>query len=167
MGETVRATEIDEHAETADAGDASLANFAFLEFGEKAILLLRSPLLERRALRQDDAVAAAVDLDDLEAQLLAYRRCEAALAFDVGPDADDLRERHEGVDAFDVHEQPALVEAGDLAVERLALFETRLEHAPTALAAGAIDRQRDLALIRLGLHDVDENLLAHLDLGER
>ena len=88
--EAVGATEVDEDTEAADAGDAALADLALFELGEQAVLLLRAPLLQRRALGEDDAVAAAVDLDDLEPELLADGGRETALAVLFGANADDL-----------------------------------------------------------------------------
>ena len=79
--------------------------------------------------------------------------------------ADELRERDESVDALDVDEEAALVAAGDIALEGFVLVEVVLEHAPASLAAGAVEREDDLAFGRLGLDDEDEDLVALVEPG--
>ena len=116
MGEAVGAAEIDEHAEAAHAGDPAAADIAFVQLLDQALLLLHAPLLQRGALREDDAVAPPVDLDDLEPQRVADgvgQACAASgvLAAALRPEADDLRHGYEGVHAFDVDEQATLVVA--------------------------------------------------------
>ena len=63
MDEAVRAADVDEDAEVADAGDACRTDVAFVELQEEAFLLGGALLLDGRALREDGAVAAAVELD--------------------------------------------------------------------------------------------------------
>ena len=72
---------------------------------------------------------------------------------------------HEGVDALDVDEEAALVAAGDVSLEGLVLVEVVLEDAPAPLAAGAVEREDDLAFLRFRLDDEDEDLVAGVEAG--
>ncbi len=69
--------------------------------------------------------------------------------------------------ALDVDEKAALVGPGDFGLEGFAFFVALLQHAPSALASRPVDGQHDLSLVRLWLHDVDEDLLIYLHLAER
>lgn len=64
MDEAVRATDIHEDAEIADAGDAAGTDVAFVELQEEALLLGGAFLLDGSALRKDGTVAATVEFDD-------------------------------------------------------------------------------------------------------
>ena len=163
MDEAVRAADIDEDSEVADAGDAAGADVAFLQLQEEAILFGGALLLDSGPFRENGAIAAPVQLDDLKGDALAHPFLESALG-GVGVAAvragDDLRERDKGVDALDVNEESALVAAGDVAFERLVVVEVFLEDAPAVLAAGAVHGEDDLALVGLRLDDGDENFIA-------
>ena len=163
VDEAVGAADVDEDAEVADAGDAAGADVAFVQLEEQAFLLGGALLLDGGALREDGAVAAAVELDDLEGDVLADPLGERALGVLRGAAlraGDDLGQRDEGVDAFDVDEQAALVAAGDVAFERFVGVQVVLEDAPAALAAGAVEGEDDLAFMGLRLDDGDEDLVA-------
>ena len=160
MDEAVGAAEVDEDAEAADAGDLARADLALAQLGEEAVLLLGAPFLHGGALGQDDPVAAAVDLDDLEAQVAADEVGEAAAALAVGGGAHDLAQRDEGVDALDVDQQAALVEAGDAGLEDRAALVAVLEFPPALLAAGPVDGEQQLVLFDLRLQHVDEQGVA-------
>src|SRR5262249_3575103 len=103
VDEAVRAAEVDEGAEVAQARHPALAGVALLQLAEQALLLARAPLLDRRALGEDQAVAPAVHLDDLEQQPPAVHRRQAVLDRLVGRAAalevDDLRQRYEAAHA--------------------------------------------------------------------
>ena len=58
----------------------------------------------------------------------------------VAPDAVDLRERDEGVDAFDVDQDAAAIVAGHLGFEDLAGLGTGRQHVPALFATGAVER---------------------------
>ena len=170
MRQAVSTAQIDEHAKAADARYPSAPDLAFLELGKEPVFLLAAPLLKGGAFRQDDAIAPAIDLDDLDAEGAADGRAQRAVRVvfsSLWAHAHELREGHEGVHALDVDEQAALVVAGDLGFEAFALFKPLLEHAPAALAAGAIEREDDLSLGGLGLKDVDEHLVAGLQASQR
>ncbi len=66
VNESVRAADVDERAEVADRGDATLADLALLQLPDQSLLHHIAPLLNSLALRKNQTVAVAVDLDDLE-----------------------------------------------------------------------------------------------------
>ena len=167
MGEAVGPAEVDEDAEVADRGDLAAPDFALGELAQQALLLLSAPFLHGGALGEDGAVAAAVDLDHLHAQHPADLVGERVGAVAAGLGAHHLRHRDERVDALDVGEQAALVEAGDLRLEDLAAFEALLQDPPALFAARAVDRELDLAVLGLRLLHVGEHLLADAEPGER
>ncbi len=166
MNETISATQIDEDAELADAGDLAALDLALSQLGQEALLLLGPPLLHGRSLRENDSVATAVDLDDLDAKGLAHPRGQTLLARLVGgaskAGARQLGERYESMNAFHVHQEAALVEAGHFTFEGCALLVVLLEETPALLAAGPIERDDDLALEGFRLKDGDENLVPGL-----
>src|SRR5438105_698337 len=79
VDQAVCATDIDKGAEVADARDMAFANLARLQLGEQLLLACVALFLGRLALRQDQPVAVAVDLDDLQRQLLPGEARELAL----------------------------------------------------------------------------------------
>ena len=76
-----------------------------------------------------------------------------------------MRQRDEGVDSLYVDEEPALIAAGDIPIERFVLVKVVLQHAPAALAAGPVHGEDDLPLRRLRLQDEDERLVAVFQFG--
>src|SRR4030095_3166212 len=105
--------------------------------------------LDGGALREDCAVATAVELDDFEGDRFADPLGEVVLSVLRGAAvgaADELGERDEGVDAFDVHEEAALVAARNVSLEGFVGVEMVLQDAPAPLASCAVEREDDLAL---------------------
>ena len=163
VGEAVRPAEVDEDAEVGDGGDAALADLALLQLLDDAFLLLAPPFRHGRALGEDGAVLAAVDLDHLEAHFLAHEGGERLRRVRVvAPDAVDLGEGDEGVDALDVGEHAAAVVADDLGGEDFAGFEARGQHLPAFLAAGAVEGDDAVALRAHRLQDHHADAVARL-----
>jgi hypothetical protein len=77
----------------------------------------------------------------------------------------NLGQGNEGVDAFQVDEQPALVAAGYVSFERLVGLQVVLKDAPAALAPRAVQGEDDLPLLGLRLDDEDEDLVAAVEAG--
>ena len=167
MHEAVGAAEVHEDTEVSNRGDRPGPDVALIEFVEQALFLLGPPLLQSRALGQDHAVTSAVDLDHLEPELTTDLCGERIRAIRARLSADHLGHGDEGVNAFDVREQPALVVAGDLGFEDLAGLEARLQHTPALLAASAVDRQRHLTFRRLRLNDVHQYRIADRKVRQR
>ena len=158
VDQAVDAVEVDERAEVDDVGDRALDHLAALEPVEDLLAGLLALLLEHRAPRQHDVVAAAVQLDHLALDLLAEELVEVLDAADV-----DQRGRQEAAHA-EVDDQPALDDLDHGALDGLAGLGRGLDAAPGALEAGALLGQDQAAvLVLLGEHQrVD--LLAQLDL---
>src|SRR4030088_3260301 len=120
-----------------------MAHFAGLQLGEQAVLLLRAALLRGRTLGQDEPIAPAVHLDDLEVERLAAHRAQLVLDLVLGAAAaqlDDLAERHEAAHAVDGDDQAALVVVDHLAGDDLFGVLLDLQITPADFGAGAIDR---------------------------
>ena len=155
-----------------DAHDAGHA-LAGLEAAEELVALLAPLLVEGDLLRQDEAVRLPVDLEDLQAERAADERLELLcdllgrvarlLVPRASREVDDLADRHEAAHA-EVDDQAALVVIDDAGLDDLARVEALLHRAPLALEAGPSQREDRVALRRLGLEDVDEDLVADLDL---
>src|SRR6266852_3044707 len=79
MDQSVGTAQIDERTEISQRRDAAVANFAGLQLREQAVLLLGATFLRRCALGQDEPIAAAVHLDDLEVERLAAHRAQLVL----------------------------------------------------------------------------------------
>src|SRR4051794_7912377 len=169
VDEAVDATEIDEHAERRDAADVAGHLLADLQAAEQLVALLAALLVERDLLGQDQAVGLAIDLEDLEAELPADVRLELLrdllggvarlLVLGTAREVDDLADRHEAADAA-VDDEAALVVVDDRRLDDDARLELLLHRAPLALEARAPQREDRVALLRLGLEDVDEDGVA-------
>src|SRR5215218_2482151 len=111
MNESVRPADVDEGAEVADRRDPALADLALVEFGDQPLLHLVTAFLDRLALREDESVAVAVDLDDLERQLHADQTGHVSLLARLitAPNLSHLGCRHEAAHPVQVHEQATLV----------------------------------------------------------
>ena len=145
MHEAVRPADVHESAEVGYAGDAPAPDVALLQRVQQLILQPFALLLERAALRENDAVPLAVHLDDFEAHLLSDAVGEGRRGIGARRD-DHLRERNEALQAVQVHDGAALVVPGyfgrDESLALLRLFELR----PRAVGAGAVDRETGLPL---------------------
>src|SRR3954452_19062836 len=176
VDQAVDTTKVDEDAEGRDGADRAGDLLADLQAAEQLVPLLAALLVQRDLLRQDQAVRLAVDLEDLESELPADERLEllgdllgrVARLVVLGParEVDDLADRHEAADAA-VDDEAALVVVDDRGLDDDARLELLLHRAPLALEAGAPKRQDDVALLRLGLEDVDQNRVADLEPGLR
>ena len=129
-----------------------------LEPVEDLLAGLLALLLEHRAPRQHDVVAAAVQLDHLALDLLAEVLVEVLDAADV-----DQRGGQEAAHA-EVDDQAALDDLDDGALDRLAGLGGGLDAAPGALETGALLGQDQAAVLVLLGEDKRVDLLAELHL---
>jgi hypothetical protein len=165
VDEAVGPTQIDERAEVAHTTDAAGANVARLERLHQFAAFLLLPLLVRFALRHDQAVTLAVDLDDLDADLLAAQAGQPLLAATLahaGGHVAQVGDGHEAADAAVGHDDAALVITDDFALEDLAAGQQRLGLDPVLVQP----RQANGDDERLGvfrLHDVDRHLIVDLE----
>ena len=133
-------------------------DLAALEPVEDLLAGLLALLLEHRAPRQHDVVAAAVQLDHLALDLLAQVLVEVLHPADV-----DQRRGQEAAHA-EVDDQAALDDLDHGALDRLAGLGRGLDPAPGALEAGALLRQDQAAVLVLLGEDQRVDLLAELHL---
>src|SRR6202171_3535856 len=101
--QAVDAAEVDERAVIGDVLDDTLYDRTFLQSLEELFPLGAEASLEHRAARDDDVVALAVELDDLELQRLAFERRGVLDGADV-----DQRARKKRADPVDHDGKPAL-----------------------------------------------------------
>ncbi len=123
--------------------------------------------MQRSALREDRAIASAVDLDHLEPQRAPHLVGERLSAVRTRLCAHDLRHGDERVDALHVGQQAALVIASDFTLEDVTILEPLLEDPPPLLAPRAVDGQQYLTFVGLRLHDVHEDRVAYLQARRR
>ena len=112
-------------------GDAALANFALAQLLDQLLLHLVALFLHGLALGEDQPVAMAVDLDDLERQMGADHAGHLGLlaGFVATTDFGDLRRGHETAHTVQIHQQAALVVIDDLGVDDAVLFVDFLQNA--------------------------------------
>src|SRR5207237_6717257 len=108
------AGEVDEGAVAGQPGHGAREQVTHLDAAEEVLAPARAILVLRGLLADDQAVALAVDLQDLDRDLLPDQLLEVA-----GVGSADLAGRQEPAQAEDVHDQPALVLLPDLGVQDL------------------------------------------------
>ena len=158
VDEAVDALEVDEGAEVDDVGDRARDDVAGREPVEDRLAHLAPLLLQHRAAREDDVVAAAVELDHLAAERLAHELVQVLHPADV-----DEGGRQEAAHA-QVEDQPALDDLDDGALDGLAALGGALDALPRHLEAGALLGQDQTALGVLLRHDERVDLVAEVDL---
>ena len=158
VDQAVDPLEVDEGAEVDDVGDLALDHLARLEPAEDLLADLFALLLEHRAAREDDVVAAAVQLDDFALERLTHELVEVVDAADV-----DQRGGQEAAHP-EVEDEAALDDLDDAAFDRFARIGGDLDAAPGFLEAGALLGEDQAALGVLLGEDQGVDLLAQLDL---
>ena len=126
---------------------------------QELLALLALARLEHGAARDDDVVALAVELDDLELERLVLERRRVLDRTDV-----DERAGQERADAVDHHGEAALHLAGDEAGDDRALLHRGFEVVPGLEALRLVARQLRLAVAVFEALDGDGDEIAGLDL---
>ncbi len=139
--QAVDATEVDERAVVGDVLDDALDHRAFLQGLEELLALFTLVGLDDGATRHDHVVALAVELDDLELELLALVGRGVLDRTGV-----DQRARQERTDAVDHDGETALHLAGDETLHQRAGFERLLQLRPGGEALGLVAGQAGLAV---------------------
>jgi hypothetical protein len=136
MQQAVNATEVHERAVIGDVLDDALDGGAFLKRREQRFALGAGGLLQHRAAGNDDVIALAIELDDLELHLLAFVRSGVLHRTQI-----DERAGEECADALGHHGEAALHLAGDDALHLLAVLERFLELEPGGHALRLVARK--------------------------
>ncbi len=162
--QTIGAADVDEGAEVSQGNDAAGAHLARLELDDQQLLERLARLARRRPLREDQPVAAPVDLDHFGQDRLADHLAPALVGgLAVRPAAArraDLGCRDEAAQVADLDNQAALVIAADRPfIDRLLLLQ-RLGPRPVGLFHGPGGREHDAEVSVAGAHDVYRQLTA-------
>src|SRR5438445_10302398 len=160
MDEAIRRAQVDECAIGRQSGHLAVDFVADLQLFEELASLPGPIFVEGGLLADDQAVALAVDLEDLDADALPDQLLEVRA---VG--AGDLGGRQEAAQAQDVDDQAALVLLADLGVHHLAggLLILRLD--PDRLGARAAQRSDDVAVLVFRLQYEDLDVVAGVQVG--
>ena len=161
MDEPVRAAQVDERPVRRHAAHLAGDHVADLQLLEQLLALARAILILCGALRDDEPVALAVDLEDLHRDLRADQLHEVAAEL-----TRDLAAGQEPAQTHDVDDQTALVLLANLGVEDLALGLLLRDGLPDAFRACLAEAEHDVAVLVLGLDDVDLDLVAGVE-GDR
>ena len=129
--QAVDAAQVDERAVLDEVLDHALEHDAFLQVGQQAVTLGAVLGFEHFATADDDVVAQAIELDDLELERLAFQIRRIANRANV-----DERTGEEGADGADVDREAALDLAGDDADDGLFALEGLREALPGLDAFG-------------------------------
>ena len=156
--QTVDATEVDECAVVGDVLDDALDHAAFLEVGEQRFALFTGAGFEHGTTRDDNVVALAVELDDLEFEGLAFVRRGVLDRTHI-----DQRAGQEGAHAVGHDGQTTLDLAGDRAGNQGAVVERVLQVVPGRDTLGAFAREAGFAEAVLKLFDGDLDKITDLD----
>ena len=143
MDHSIHAAQRHKDAKIGDARDGTRTDIAFFQFGQEALFLPLAHFARGRAFGEDEAVALAVQLDDLQAQFLSDQRAQIGFAAFGGAGLDSsaeralqLRGRHKAAHLAHTYDQSALVKPGDLRLKDLRRLEQFLGVAPVALHLG-------------------------------
>ncbi len=134
--QTVDAAEIDKGAVVGQVLDDAVDLHALLEVLQQGITLGAVLLLDHRSAGDHHVVAALIELDHLELQLLALEVAGVAHRTHV-----DQRPRQEGAHAAELHGEAALDLAVDDTADRLTRLEGLVQHGPDRLALRFLTRQ--------------------------
>src|SRR5690606_21187605 len=161
MQQAVDAAQVHERAVVGEVLDHALEHGALDQLLEQRLALFRVLRLDHGATGNDHVVALAVELDELELQLLAFQVHRVADRAHV-----DQRAGQERADVLDVDGEAALDLPADAAGDGLGLLEGFLEFVPHHGAPGLLAPQHGLAeavLERVQRH-LDGVAHAHVDL---
>src|SRR5437868_1364859 len=142
MDEAISGAQVDERAIGRQSRHLAVDLVADLQLFEELAALPGPIFVEGRLLADDQPVAFAVDLEDLDADALADELLKVRA---VG--AGDLGGRQEAAQAQDVDDQAALVLLADLGVHHLAAGLLILRLDPDRLGTRAAQRQDDVAVL--------------------
>src|SRR5690606_35770165 len=159
--QAVDAAQVHERAVVGEVLDHALEHGTLDQLLHQRLALLGVLALDHRAARDHHVVALAVELDELELELLALQVHGVADRAHV-----DQRARQERADVLDVDGEAALDLAADAAGDGLVLLEGFLEFVPHHGALGLLARQHGLAEAVLdGVErDLDQVALGDVDL---
>ncbi len=160
MDQAVGGTQVDEGAVSRQPGHLALDLVADLQLLEKLTPLACPVFIEGCLLADDQPVALAIDLEDLDADPLAHQLLEVR-AIGTG----NLGGRQEAAQTQDVDDQAALVLLADLGIHHLAGDLLILRFDPDGLGAGAAQRQDDVAVFVFGLQHEDLNVVTGVQVG--
>ena len=174
VDEAIDPAKVDEDAERGDAANGALHLLPDLETAEQLVALLAALLIESDLLREDQPIGLAVDLEDLEAKGAPDKRLQLLgnllggvawlLVARAAREVHDLADRHKAAYSK-VDDEAALVVVDHPRVDDLSGIEALLHGTPFALQAGAAKRQDGVSFRRFGLQNVDEDLVADLQVG--
>src|SRR5579875_1354941 len=170
VDETIRTAEIDKGTEIGQVAHHAVADLPGLKSVEQLVFALGAAFLGRGTLRQNKPVTAAVDLDDLQVQAPALHGSQrpshllalAVLARDVA-EVENLGNRNEAANAFEVDDQATLVKVHDGSLNDGALVIKFLNLTPGALHAGTPQREHSVTLLVLRLHDIHKSAVSDME----
>ncbi len=169
MHQPIRPADVDEGAKVGQADHVALADIAWFQLADQLLLEQLARLLGGGPLREDQAVAAPIDLDHLGHHRLADHLAPALIRGlplrPAPPGQTDLGGGDEPTQVAEFDDQTALVVAADVGVQRLLGSQQTLSLAPIVLLIGTRQRQQHLAVVSAGAHDVHADLLADDQLG--
>ncbi len=151
--------DLDERAVVGDVLDDALDGGAFLQRREQLLALGACGLLEHGAARYHHVVALAVELDDLEFEILAFVGVGVLHRADV-----HQRTGQEGANAVHHDREPAFDLAVDQALHQGTLFHRLFQIVPGGQALGLFPRQAGFPVAILESFDCDGHIVAGLDL---
>ena len=137
--QAIDAAEIDERAVFGEVLDRAGDDCAFFENLQRGALADEQLFFDRHLARHHHVAAAAVQLDDLDRDILAEERIQVVSGAHI-----DLRSGHESGDA-DIHRETAFDASGDAAGDHQAVAMGLFEIVPAAQAAGFFVREQDVA----------------------
>ncbi len=138
--QAVDTAQVHERAVIGQVLDDTLQDRAFLQLVHQLLALFRVLAFDDSAARDHDVVTLAVQLDELELELLAFQVGRIAHRAHI-----DQGTRQEGADILDVHGETTLDLAADAAGDGFVLFQRFFQLVPHHRALGLLARQDGFA----------------------
>ena len=164
MNQSVCASQVNKCAKVGEVTDHTMAHFAWFQLIEQFFTAPLPPFLSGEPLGEDQAVSRAINLDDLELELLClsypgawplfpgYRHPGDLLAFEV----ENLRDWHEPTNTGHIDNQATFIVVDDSGLEQFVILILLFRDTPLPLCICPFEREKRMSVLCFRLNDIDQ-----------
>ena len=170
--QAVCASQVDKGAKVGEIADHATAYLTGFQLIEEFLAPALSPFLLGQALRKNQAVTRAINLDDLELQFLIFHALQlgcsllvfAARGDFLALEIENLRDGHESTNAGHVDNQAALIEIDNSCLEQFVILVLLLGDTPLAFCICSFERKQCVPIRCFWLNDIHEHLVIQVEI---